>query len=37
MHHKLDPTGVQNHDVQFMDSIYHDPEMLALTTDLSGT
>ena len=36
MHPKIDPTGVQTDDFQIMDSISHDPETLALTTEQSG-
>ena len=32
-----DPTGIQTQDHQIMDSIFHVPEMLTLTTDPSGT
>ena len=32
---KFDPSGVQAHDIQNMDSTFYVPEMLALTTEPS--
>ena len=37
MHPKFGQTGVQTHDLQIMDSIFHIPEMLVLTTEPSPT
>ena len=37
MHHKFDLTGVQTHDLQIIDSTFHVPDALALTTEPSGT
>ena len=36
-HPKLHSTGIRTHDFHIMDSIFHVPEMLALTTEPSGT
>ena len=36
MHLKLDLAGVQTHDLQIIDSTFHVPEMLVLTTESSG-
>ena len=34
-HPKFDPTGFRTHDMQVIDSTYHVPEMLILTTEPS--
>ena len=36
-HPKFNLTGVRTHDLQVMDSTFHVPETLALTTEPSGT
>ena len=36
MHPKFHPTRVGTHDLQTMDSIFHIPETLVLTTEPSG-
>ena len=33
MHPKFDPTRVQTHNLQIMDSTFYVPESLALTTE----
>ena len=37
MHPKFELTGIQNCDLQMMDSIFSFPGMPALTTEPSGT
>ena len=34
---QVGPTGVQTHDLKIMDSTFHVPEVLILTTEPSGT
>ena len=36
-HPKFDPTRVQTHNIQIMESTFHVHEVLALTTKPSGT
>ena len=37
MHPKFDQTSVRAHDLQIMDSAFHVPMMIALTTETRGT
>ena len=37
MHFKFNLAGVSAHNLQIMGSTFHDPEMLALTNEPSGT
>ena len=36
LHHKFNPTVVRTHDFQILDSTFHVPEMLAVTTEYQG-